>query len=77
MKKPLYVFSFYKLGVGNMTNPKELARLASKPTEQFMFEVNGYEALPKIKDILAFKTCEGNFNFTIFLVAVPAVLYLS
>lgn len=41
-----------------MTDKAELEQMASKP--EFAFEVNGYSALPKIRDILAYKTCEGN-----------------
>lgn len=51
-------FYSHILGVGNQTDKAELELLASKP--EFAFEVNGYSALPKIQDILTYKTCEGN-----------------
>ena len=44
-----------------MTDKAELEMMASNPVTDFAFEVNGYNALPKIKDILAYKTCEGRF----------------
>ena len=46
------------IGVGNMTDNAELEMMASKPVTDFAFEVNGYGALPKIKNILAYRTCE-------------------
>ncbi|KAL4223789.1 hypothetical protein ACF0H5_017255 [Mactra antiquata] len=49
----VYVFS---VGVGNMTDSTELRQMASD--NEFAFEVNGYKALKKIKNILAYKTCE-------------------
>ena len=41
-----------------MTDKAELELMATKPVEDFAFEVDGYRALPKIKNILAYKTCE-------------------
>ena len=45
-----------------MTDKTELEMLASKPVTDFAFEVNGYRALPKIKNILAYKTCECEYS---------------
>lgn len=51
---------FLPLGVGNNTDKSELDMIASKPTSQYSFEVkDGYGALAKIKNILAYKTCKG------------------
>ncbi|KAH3860726.1 hypothetical protein DPMN_023644 [Dreissena polymorpha] len=54
-KSGVYVFT---VGVGNKTDKSELEAMASKPVSDFSFLVNGYPALPKIRDLLAFKTCK-------------------
>jgi len=46
-------------GVGNNTDPTELLTIASKPASDYAISVNGYKALDKIKEILAFKACKG------------------
>ena len=56
VKVAVHLFDF--TGVGNMTDKAELELMATKPVEDFAFEVDGYRALPKIKNILAYKTCE-------------------
>ena len=46
-------------GVGNKTDPTELQTIASKPTSDFAISVNSFNALDKIKELLAFRACKG------------------
>ncbi|XP_070204098.1 cartilage matrix protein-like isoform X2 [Littorina saxatilis] len=50
-----YVFS---IGVGNSTDEEELVSIGSEPARDFVFKVNGYNALNTIQDILAYRACE-------------------
>lgn len=43
---------------------KELAAIASTPTDNFMFKIDNFDALQSIKDRLAVRTCKGRFLFT-------------
>lgn len=42
---------------------KELAAIASTPTDNFMFKIDNFDALQSIKDRLAVRTCKGRFFF--------------
>lgn len=42
---------------------KELAAIASTPTDNFMFKIDNFDALQSIKDRLAVRTCNGRFFF--------------
>lgn len=46
-------------GVGNNTDPTELQTIASKPTSDYAISVNSFNALDKIKELLAFRACKG------------------
>ena len=37
----------------------ELAAMASKPTEKYMFMIDSFDVLDEIKEQLAIKACEG------------------
>ena len=49
----------FAIGVGTRINKEELQNIANEPVDDFTYTVNNYEALMKLKDILAFKTCQG------------------
>ncbi|KAK3581965.1 hypothetical protein CHS0354_023436 [Potamilus streckersoni] len=51
----IYVFA---IGVGNNSDIQELQSIASEPSGQYMYMVNGYKALRSIQSILAYKACE-------------------
>lgn len=42
---------------------KELAAIASTPTDNFMFKIDNFDALQSIKDRLAVRTCKGRLFF--------------
>ena len=46
-------------GVGESLDKAELVHIANQPTDDFMFLVDNYDSLDKIKEILAIKTCTG------------------
>ncbi|KAL5016430.1 hypothetical protein ScPMuIL_006019 [Solemya velum] len=50
----IYVFA---IGVGANADKGELGAMASTPTADYLFTVDGYGALDTIKSILAYKTC--------------------
>ena len=47
-------------GVGESLDKAELVHIANQPTDDFMFLVDNYDSLDKIKEILAIKTCTGS-----------------
>ena len=51
----------FAIGVGSQVDERELKAIASKPADQYVFTVNNYNALATIKEILAMKTCEGEY----------------
>lgn len=51
--------TMFAIGIGNHVNRRELAGIASRPSEEFTFQVEGYSALDAIKKSLAIKTCRG------------------
>ncbi|XP_052776644.1 cartilage matrix protein-like [Mya arenaria] len=51
----IYMFA---IGVGNNTDRAELDNIASKPVNEYAFEVNAYDVLPRIKQLLAYKACK-------------------
>lgn len=59
-KDGIYMFA---IGIGYRYILEELVEIGSKPTKDFVFTVNSYDALKTIKDILAIRTCEGKLNF--------------
>ncbi|ESP01322.1 hypothetical protein LOTGIDRAFT_67597, partial [Lottia gigantea] len=54
-KKGLQVFA---IGVGDAVDDVELSDIASDPDSQFKFHATDFEALQRIKEELAIKTCE-------------------
>ena len=52
---PLFSFT----GVGDYYDDQELMNIANGPSEEFVFLVENYNSLDKIKEILAIKTCTG------------------
>ncbi|KAK3608159.1 hypothetical protein CHS0354_034118 [Potamilus streckersoni] len=53
-KQGVYLFA---IGIGHNVDTTELAMIASNPDEAFLFQVDDYNALTSIKDIIAVKTC--------------------
>lgn len=49
--------SVFAIGIGSRINERELNGIASRPTSEFMFKVDGYSALDAIKSTLAVRTC--------------------
>ncbi|KAK2157693.1 hypothetical protein LSH36_186g01011 [Paralvinella palmiformis] len=54
-KEGIHLFA---VGVGKHVDQRELYNIASQPPEEYVFEVNNYEALGSVKQLLAMKTCE-------------------
>lgn len=48
----------FVIGIGNQVDEKELAAIASTPTDNFMFTIDNFDALQSIKDRLAIRTCK-------------------
>ena len=57
----------FAIGVGQLIDREELDNIASKPTDQYAFTVNNYDALMRIKKLLAMKTCEGKIRIFLSL----------
>ncbi|XP_076435209.1 matrilin-1-like [Babylonia areolata] len=49
----------FAIGVGHAVNYRELSRMASRPADEYFFQVAGYTALDSLKKILAIKTCQA------------------
>ncbi len=49
----------FAVGVGSSVDLHELHNIASKPVEQYAFQVRSFAALDSIKELLAIKTCTG------------------
>lgn len=49
----------FAIGIGGNTNSRELQGIASKPERDHVFEINNFDALESIRQILAVRTCEG------------------
>lgn len=52
----------FAIGVGSGVDTKELYAIASQPKERHVFEVDTYEALASIRDLLAIETCVGKYG---------------
>lgn len=59
----------FAVGVGQDVDPDELEAIASRPQDQYVFNVEDFMGLQRIKNLLAKRTCEGieNNNQNIFL----------
>ncbi|XP_053405709.1 cartilage matrix protein-like isoform X2 [Mercenaria mercenaria] len=55
-KAGIHVFA---IGVGDRVDYRELEETASRPTEEYVFEVDDFESLDNMKYILSNKTCTG------------------
>ncbi|KAK3096894.1 hypothetical protein FSP39_004520 [Pinctada imbricata] len=51
----IYTFA---IGIGRGVDKGELSSIASNPDREFMFYVDGFDALNSIRDLLATRTCE-------------------
>ena len=49
----------FAVGVGRHVERRELEAIASSPASQFVFRVDNYKALSKLRKLLAIKACEG------------------
>ena len=52
----------FAIGIGNHTDKSELYSLASQPDDHYVFTVEDYTALLYIEDIVAIKTCKGQYG---------------
>ena len=53
--------SLFAIGIGSNINERELKGIASNPSGEYMFKVDGYTALDAIKNSLAVRTCKGMY----------------
>lgn len=60
--KGIYVFA---IGIGKSADNTELNAIASDPDDDYVFQVESFQALNTIVDILAMKTCEAEGGFKI------------
>ena len=51
--------NLFAIGVGDRTDFRELAAIASHPTSTHVFRVNNYKALGSIRALLAIETCKA------------------
>ena len=51
--------TLFSIGVGQGVDETELAAIANKPREEYLFTVNDYNALNTIKELLSIKACQG------------------
>lgn len=58
----IYVFS---IGVGRALDERELHLIAGQPSKDYVFKVDNYKALDKIKKILSTKACQGKIVFVL------------
>lgn len=54
------------MATGGNADVKELKAIASVPSSEYMFTVDRYGALETIKNLLAYKTCEGKYIGQLF-----------
>lgn len=55
-EKGIHIFA---IGVGYRVDENELRSIASKPSGEYMFMVDNFDSLDRIKELLAIKTCTG------------------
>lgn len=73
----------FAIGIGGNTNSRELQGIASKPESDHVFEINNFDALESIRQILAVRTCEGtkiislNNPTSIVITIVILMIFLS
>ena len=48
-------------GIGDQVDKTELQAIASKPASNYVFMIDNFDALTKIKEELAIKACEGRY----------------
>lgn len=59
----------FAIGVGDLVEYRELEKIASRPPEEYVFEVDDFMSLDSMKHILATTTCRGKYiQFTFFRV---------
>ncbi|KAL5019862.1 hypothetical protein ScPMuIL_002754 [Solemya velum] len=51
----IYIFA---IGIGDNIDIDELRSISSKPNDNYMFQVDSFDALESIRDILAIRSCE-------------------
>jgi hypothetical protein len=64
-KAKMKKITMFAIGIGSRINERELKAIASAPSSEFMFKVDSYSALEKIKKTLAVRTCKGEYQFHI------------
>ncbi|WAR02588.1 COLA1-like protein [Mya arenaria] len=52
--------TMFAIGIGSNINERELQGIASSPSSEYVFKVDGYSALDAIKNSLAVRTCRGD-----------------
>ena len=52
----------FAIGVGSLADKDELINIASLPSDDYMFQVDSYGALSRIREILAIKACTGGYT---------------
>ena len=60
-KQGIYLFV---IGIGDQIDRQELRAIASDPVEDFMFEIDHFDALSSLKSILAIETCNGKISLS-------------
>ena len=55
--------TIFAIGVGRQVRVDQLSDMASRPSEEFVFEVTNFQALASIKSELVIKTCQGRADF--------------
>ena len=52
----------YAVGIGDQIDRHELEMIASQPEDEFVFEIDNFNMLSSVLNILAIKTCNGKFG---------------
>ncbi|WAQ98536.1 MATN1-like protein [Mya arenaria] len=63
----------FAIGVGDGVEYRELEEIATRPPEDYVFEVDDFKSLDAMKYIIANKTCQGTLRTTTTTTPLPTV----
>ena len=66
--------TLFAVGVGDGADRHELERIASAPSDDYVFQVDNYDALASIMDLLSAKTCKGECAIVIVVIVIVVVV---
>lgn len=66
----------FAIGVGSETEEEELNAIANKPSSTYVFYVEDFKAISKIREVIRQKLCEGKHFCTTILMSFYIFVYL-